>query len=82
VCSNFACYIFERKILVPGLGWGGQVPRIRVGVGNNFFTEVCSGSEAASYSRLIDFVYHSRVIKKKREQVPANIAPRLHMSRE
>ena len=35
---------------------------------NNYFTEMCSGSEAGSYSRLIDFVYHStlglRVIKK------------------
>ena len=33
------------------------------------FTEMCSGSEAGSYSRLIDFVYHStlglRVIKKR-----------------
>ena len=32
---------------------------------------MCSGSEAGSYLRLIDFVYHStlglRVIKKKRE---------------
>ena len=31
---------------------------------------MCSGSDAGSYSRLIDFVYHStlglRVIKKKR----------------
>ena len=37
---------------------------------NNYFTEMCSGSEAGSYSRLIDFVYHStiglRVIKKKK----------------
>ena len=37
---------------------------------NNYFTEMCSGSEAGSYFRLIDFVYHStpglRVIKKKR----------------
>ena len=36
----------------------------------NYFTEMCSGSEAASYLRLIDFVYHStlglRVIKKKK----------------
>jgi len=35
----------------------------------NYFTEMCSGSEAGSYLRLIDFVYHStlglRVIKKK-----------------
>ena len=39
---------------------------------NNYFTEVCSGSEAGSYSRLIDLVDHStlalRVIKKKREE--------------
>jgi len=32
---------------------------------------MCSGSEAVSYSRLIDFVYHStlglRVIKKKKK---------------
>ena len=37
---------------------------------NNHFTEMCSGSEAGSYSRLIDFVYHSTlglsVIKKKK----------------
>ena len=37
---------------------------------NNFFTEMCSGPEAGSYLRLIDFVYHStqglRVIKKKK----------------
>ena len=36
----------------------------------NYFTETCSGSEAGSYLRLIDFVYHStlglRVIKKKK----------------
>ena len=39
---------------------------------NNYFTEMCSGSQAGSYLRLIDFVYHStldwRVIKKKRRQ--------------
>ena len=37
---------------------------------NNYFTEMCSGSEAGSYLRLIGCVYHStlglRVIKKKR----------------
>ena len=39
-------------------------------VENNYFTEMCSGSEAGSYLRLIDFVYHStlRVIKKKKRQ--------------
>ena len=37
---------------------------------NNYFTETCSGSDAGSYLRLIDFVYHStlglRVIKKEK----------------
>jgi len=41
---------------------------------NNYFTEMCSDSEAGSYLRLIDFVYHStlglRVIKKKKKSVP------------
>jgi len=36
---------------------------------NNYFAEMCSGSKAGSYLRLINFVYHStlglRVIKKK-----------------
>ena len=36
---------------------------------NNYFTEMCSGSEACSYIRLIHFAYHStlglRVIKKR-----------------
>ena len=39
---------------------------------DNFFSEICSGSEAGSCSRLIDFVYHStlglRVIKKKKKK--------------
>ena len=38
---------------------------------NNYFTEMCSGSEAGSYLWLIDLVYHStlglRVIKKKQK---------------
>ena len=37
---------------------------------HNYFTEMCSGSEAGSYLGLIDFEYHStlglRVIKKRR----------------
>jgi len=40
------------------------------GLENNYFTEICSGFDAGSYVRLIDFVYHStlglRVIKKKK----------------
>jgi len=38
---------------------------------NNYFTQMCSGSEAGSYLRRIDFVYHSTlglgVMKKKKE---------------
>ena len=41
---------------------------------NNYFTEMCSGSEAGAYSRLTGFVYHStpglRVIKKKKKTAP------------
>jgi len=39
---------------------------------NNYFTEMCSGSEAGSYLRIRDYVYHStlglRVIKKKKRR--------------
>jgi len=39
---------------------------------DNYFTEMCSGSEAGSYLRLIDFVYHPtlglRVIQKKKKK--------------
>jgi len=38
------------------------------------FTEMCSGSEAGSYLRLIDFLHHStlglRVMKKREEKNP------------
>jgi len=37
----------------------------------SYFTEMCSGSEAGPYLRLVDFVYHVtlglRVIKKKKK---------------
>ena len=40
---------------------------------NNYFTEMCSGSETGSHLRLIDFVYHStlglRVTKKRRRYI-------------
>ena len=48
---------------------------------------MCSGSEAGSYLRLVDFVYHStlglRVIKKKKEeaQEDASMALALKLSR-
>ena len=39
------------------------------GTDENYLTEMCSGSDAGTYLRLIDFVYHStpglRVIKKR-----------------
>ena len=39
---------------------------------SNHFTDMCSGSEAGSYLRFKDFVYHltlgSRVIKKKKKE--------------
>ena len=42
---------------------------------NNYLSEMCSGSEAVSYLRLIDFAHHStlglRVIKKKIAEVRA-----------
>ena len=45
--------------------------KLRCQFENNYFTEMCSGSEEGSYLRLIDFVYHStlglRVIKKKKK---------------
>ena len=46
------------------ISWEGVVGELE-----NYFTEMCSGSEAGSYLRPIDFVYHStlglRVIKKR-----------------
>jgi len=52
---------------------------------NNYFTEMCSGSEAGSYLRLIDFVYLStlglRVIKKKRRgRRPARLPGAAHVT--
>ena len=31
---------------------------VAAAVDDNYFTEMCSGSEEGSYLRLIDFVYH------------------------
>ena len=51
---------------------------------NNYFTEVSSDSEAGSYLRLIDFVYHStlglRVRKKKRSSPPPLAAVRFALA--
>ena len=38
----------------------------------NYFTEMCSGFEAGSYLRLVDFVYHSTLglrVKKKKKKI-------------
>ena len=60
--------ICERR---PLLGSAGLA---EASVENNYFTEMCSGSEAGSYLRVIDFVCHStlglRVIKKKKKTHP------------
>ena len=32
---------------------------------HNYFTEMCSGSEAGSYVRLIDFVHHSTLVLRE-----------------
>ena len=54
---------------LPELAWW-STDRYSSQIKNNYFTEMCSGSEAGSYLRLIDFVYHStlglRVLKKKK----------------
>jgi len=48
--------------------WSRNMPELR---GADYFIELCSGSQAGSNLRLIDFVYHStlglRVIKRGRE---------------
>ena len=48
-------------------------------VKNNYCTEMCSGSEAGSYLRLVDFVYHStlgsRVINKKKKKKDRVVQP-------
>ena len=55
---------------VQGFGFGVQIRQDT----SYYFTEMFSGSEVGSYSRLIDFVYHSnqglRVIKKKQKDTP------------
>jgi len=47
-----------------------HLPCLDQDIENSYFTVMCSGSEAGSYLRLIDFVYHStlglRVVKKKK----------------
>ena len=69
---------------------GGGVASFRNGVDTqfvvpplNYFTEMCSGSEAGSYLRLIDFVYSStlglRVVKKEEENPPSAVERTWHI---
>jgi len=44
---------------------------------NNYFTEICSGSEAGSYLRRIDFVYHSRLESNQEEDFGVEACRRL-----
>ena len=61
----------ERKETPPRLGPASAIRSAHSQFENNYFTEMCSGSEAGSYLRLIDFVYRStlglRVIEKKKK---------------
>jgi len=65
----------KKKNAPPGrrVGTNGHDERTRCSqFENNYFTEMCSGSEAGSYLRLIDFGYHStlglREIKKEEKK--------------
>ena len=61
---------FDERVVLHRVVRGKLDREDPVGNENNYFTEMCSGSEAGSYLKLIDFVYHStlglRVIKKKK----------------
>ena len=56
---------------LPWSSFFGQIDRDWAAFENNYFTEMCSGSEAGSYLRIIDFVYHSTrglvEMKKKKD---------------
>ena len=60
----------EKDDLIPLRAEGSSSSTPSATFENNHFTEMCSGSEAGSYLRLIEFVYHStlglRVINKRR----------------
>jgi len=69
--------VFQLRSEAVGAGDGAELVRRRdkqylfsSQFKNNYSTELCSGSEAGLYLRLIDFVYLStlglRVIKKKK----------------
>ena len=61
----------HRPLSKPLHASGEGTRSVQFSIQSNYFTEMCSGSEAGSYLRLIDFVYHStlglRVRKKKKK---------------
>jgi len=66
--------LYRERCRIPS----GRFAEWLTGPENNYVTEMCSGSEAGSYLRLTDFVYHStlgsRVIKKKEEENPIHVS--------
>ena len=66
ICDQSTFPLWVRTGPEPAFG-----PRAR----GSYFTEMCSGSEAGSYLRLIDFAHHSilglREIKKKNPEIRA-----------
>jgi len=55
-----------------------RLSRVNALTPKNYFTEMCSGSEAGSYSRRINFVNHSSLglrVKNKKEQDALTPAP-------
>ena len=62
----------DRKPWRHGVGVDTRTPNTATCMPSNYFTEMCSGSEASSYLRLIDFVYDSnlglREIQKKKRR--------------
>jgi len=72
---------FARVLVQEGFRFIQAAQVSRAGTGYQYFTEMCSGSEAGSYSRLVDFVYHSTlglsVITKKKKTSPASWCKKL-----
>ena len=70
---RFKLFSYE-NILVPLARPGAAGGQVSADIS---FTEMCSGSEAGTYLRLIDFVYHStlglRVIRKKKDNIISEI---------
>ena len=51
---------FREGVMEVFRDWGSKcTDRYNSQFENNYFTEMCSGSEAGSYLRPIDFLYHS-----------------------